>query len=90
MKHYKELTDIEDVSIDLDVLASTVRVISYGAPESNSHDVHYALHSVTDQLELLSKRLRCSFDVLFNKIREEEEKADEAKAGKAKSKKDSF
>lgn len=90
MKHYKELTDIEDVSIDLDVLASTVRVISNGAPESNSHDVHYALHNVTDQLELLSKRLRCTFDVLFNEIREEEDKADEAKTRKAKSKKDSF
>lgn len=90
MKHYKELTDIEDVSIDLDVLASTVRVISHGAPESNSHDVHYALHNVTDQMEALSKRLRMTFDTLFNQIREEEERADEAKAGKAKSKKDSF
>lgn len=90
MKHYKELTDIEDVSIDLDVLASTVRLITYGAPNANMHDVEYALHNVTDQLETLSKRLRETFDVLFNDIRDEEDKNDEAKARKAKSKKDAF
>ena len=90
MKYYKELMDVETVSIDLDVLASTVRLVTYGAPNANMHDVEYALHNVTDQLEALSKRLRMTFDTLFNQIREEEEKADEAKAGKAKSKKDSF
>lgn len=90
MKHYKELMDVETVSIDLDVLASTARLIAYGAPNANMHDVEYALHNVTDQLDALCKRLRETFDVLFNDIRDEGDKNDEAKARKAKSKKDSF
>jgi hypothetical protein len=79
MKHYKELTDIETVSIDLDVLASTVRVLTYGAPNANRNDVEYSLHNITDQLEALNTRLRETFDVLFNAIRKEESKKDEAK-----------
>lgn len=79
MKHYKELIDIETVSIDLDVLASTVRVLTYGAPNANRNDVEYSLHNITDQLEALNTRLRETFDVLFNAVREEEHKKDEAK-----------
>jgi hypothetical protein len=79
MKHYKELIDIETVSIDLDVLASTVRVLTYGAPNANRNDVEYSLHNITDQLEALNTRLRETFDVLFNAIRKEESKKDEAK-----------
>lgn len=73
MKHYKELIDIETISIDLDVLTSTVRVMSYGVPNANRHDMEYAMHNITDQLELQSKRLREAFDILFNKIRDEED-----------------
>jgi hypothetical protein len=90
LKHYNELMDVETVSIDLDVLVSTVRLVAYGAPNANTHDLEYALHNVTDQMDALSKRLRDTFDVLFNSIRDEEDKNDEAKAKKAKSKKDSF
>lgn len=85
MRHYKELTDIETVSIDLDVLTSTVRVLTYGAPNANRNDVEYAMHNVTDQLEALSARLRKTFDILFNAVREEENKKDESKS---KSKRD--
>jgi hypothetical protein len=79
MKHYKELTDIETVSINLDVLTSTVRVLTYGAPNSNRNDVEYSLHNITDQLEALNARLRETFDVLFNAVKEEGGKKDEAK-----------
>lgn len=79
MRHYKELIDIETVSIDLDVLASTVRVLSYGAPNANRHDIEYAMHNLTDQLESLSTRLRSTFDTLFNAVRDEEDAKDEAK-----------
>lgn len=79
MKHYKELTDIETVSIDLDVLTSTVRVLTYGAPNANRNDVEYSLHNITDQLDALNVRLRETFDILFNAVREEEHKKDEAK-----------
>ena len=80
MKHYKELIDIETVSIDLDVLASTVRVLTYGMPEANRQDIEYAMHNVTDQLDLLSARLRSTFDILFNAVRDEEDANDEAKS----------
>lgn len=87
MKHYSDLIQIENVSIDLDVLTSTVRVLTYGMPEATKHDVEYAMHNVTDQLEALSARLRNKFDVLFNAIRDEEDADDEAKARKPKNKK---
>ena len=80
MKHYKELIDIETVSIDLDVLASTVRVLTYGVPEANRHDTEYAMHNVTDQLDQLSARLRNTFNILFNAVRDEEDAKDEAKS----------
>ena len=79
MKHYKELTDIETVSINLDVLTSTVRVLTYGAPNANRNDVEYSLHNIADQLEALNARLRETFDVLFNAVKEEGGKKDEAK-----------
>lgn len=79
MKHYKELMEIETVSIDLDVLTSTVRVLTYGAPNANRNDVEYAMHNVTDQLGALNAKLRETFDTLFNAVREEEHKKDEAK-----------
>ena len=80
MRHYKELTDIETVSIDLDVLTSTVRVLTYGAPNANRNDVEYAMHNVTDQLDQLNARLRSAFDILFNAVRDEEDAKDEAKS----------
>lgn len=87
MKHYHDLIEIENVSIDLDVLQSTVRVLTYGMPEANKKDVEYAMHNVTDQLEGLSSRLRDRFDTLFNAIRDEEDES-EAKGRKAKPRKD--
>lgn len=80
MKHYEELIDIETVSIDLDVLASTVRVLTYGVPEANKHDTEYAMHNITDQLDQLSARLRNTFNILFNAVRDEEDAKDEAKS----------
>jgi len=73
MRHYHDLIAIENVSIDLDVLQSTVRVLTYGMPEANKKDVEYAMHNVTDRLEELSSRLRDRFDTLFNAIRDEED-----------------
>jgi hypothetical protein len=74
MKHYKELIDVETVSIDLDVLVGAVRVMSYGMPEANRNDVEYAMHNITNQLNLINHRLRDAFNVLFNNIRDEENK----------------
>jgi hypothetical protein len=83
MKHYKELMDVETVSIDLDVLVGAVRVMSYGIPEANRNDVEYAMHNITNQLNLINHRLRDAFDVLFNNIREEANNEAE-KPGKSK------
>ena len=86
MKHYSDLIQIENVSIDLDVLTSTVRVLTYGMPEATKHDVEYAMHNITDQLEALSARLRYKFDILFNAIRDEEDANDETKGKNSRSK----
>lgn len=82
MKHFKLLTDIENVSIRLDVLESTVRVVSYGAEEANRQDVEYALHNISDQLADLSARLRSNFNELFDAIKEEENAAGNRKPKK--------
>lgn len=85
MKYYKELIDIESVSIDLDVLKSTFRVLTYGMPDANRQDVEYAMHNITDQLDALSVRLRHRFDVLFDMVRKDDE--DETKKPRTKAKK---
>jgi hypothetical protein len=82
MKHFKLLTDIENVSIRLDVLESTVRVISYGAEEANRQDIIYALHNVSDQLDELSAKLRSGFNELFDAIKEEDNGAGNRKPKK--------
>jgi hypothetical protein len=74
MKHYKELSDIETVIINLDVLTSTVRVLTHGVPEANRRDVEYTLHNITDQLNMFSAILRDKFDILFDAVREEDKK----------------
>jgi len=83
MRHYKELTDIEDVSIKLSVLEGAARAMTYGIGNCNRNDVEFVMHHLTDQIEDLNIKLREHFDVLFNKIREED---DETKTGKPKSK----
>lgn len=77
MKHFKELSEMETVIIDLDVLSSTVRVLTYGMPEANRKDVDNAMYNITDQIQAQSDKLRERFDALFDAIREESTK-DEA------------
>lgn len=87
MKHHARLTDIENVSIDLDMLSSTVRVLTYGMPEAHKTDVEQAMHNITEQIDLISHRLNYSFNELFNEIKEEslnETKGRKSKPGKNK------
>lgn len=86
MKHYARLTDIENVSIDLDVLSSTVRVLTYGMPEAHKMDIERSMHNITEQIDLISHRLNHAFNELFDEIREESK--DEAKGRKSKPGKD--
>jgi hypothetical protein len=72
MKHYKELIDIEDVSIQLSVLEGAARAMTYGISNCNRHDVEYTMHHLTDQIEDLNTKLRERFDILFEKIKEDE------------------
>ena len=74
MKHYKELSDIETVIINLEVLTSTVRVLTFGVPEADRRDVEYTLHNITDQLNMFNAILREKFDILFDAVREEDKK----------------
>lgn len=74
MKHYKELSDIETVIINLEVLTSTVRVLTFGVREANRRDVEYTFHNITDQLNMFNAILREKFDILFDAVREEDKK----------------
>lgn len=71
MKHYKELSKIENISIDLEVFASTVRVMSFGAPEANKLDVDNMMHHISSELDKINAKLRHSFDELWDSVRKE-------------------
>lgn len=82
MRHWGELTKLESGLIDLGCMASLIRVVSYGMPESNRSDVDNAMSLISDQLDDLSKKLYSDFDTVFKSIREEDN--NEAKRGKTK------
>jgi hypothetical protein len=71
MKHYDKLNQLENISIDLSVFASAVRVMSYGAPEASKQDADNMMHHITSELDKINDRLIHSFDSLFQAIREE-------------------
>jgi hypothetical protein len=71
MKHYKELSEIENISIDLEVFASAVRVMSFGAPEANKRDVDNMMHYISSELDKINDKLSSCFNALFESIREE-------------------
>jgi hypothetical protein len=71
MKHYKELSEIENISIDLEVFASTVRVMSFGAPEANKRDVDNMMHYISSELDKINDKLGHSFNELWDSVRKE-------------------
>jgi hypothetical protein len=79
MKYYSELMRVEDVSIDLEVLKSAVRAMSYGVQSCNHDDVELAMHHISDQIDALNERLRESFNTLFEAIREDSQNEIKAK-----------
>jgi hypothetical protein len=71
MKHYKELSEIENISIDLEVFASAVRVMSFGAPEANKQDVDNMMHYISSELDKINDKLGHSFNELWDSVRKE-------------------
>ena len=71
MKHYDKLNQLENISIDLSVFASAVRVMSYGAPEASRQDMDNMMHHITSELDKINDRLIQVFDDLFQAIKEE-------------------
>ncbi len=71
MKHYKELSEIENISIDLEVFASAVRVMAFGATEASKRDVDNMMHHISSELDKINDRLLEVFDNLFQAIKEE-------------------
>ena len=71
MKHHKELSEIENISIDLEVFASTVRVMSFGAPEANKRDVDNMMHYISSELDKINDKLGHSFNELWDSVRKE-------------------
>jgi hypothetical protein len=71
MKHYEKLSEFENICIDLEVFASAVRVMSFGAPEANQQDVENMLHHISAEIDKIKARLDHSFNGLFEAIKEE-------------------
>jgi hypothetical protein len=71
MKHYDKLSQLENICIDLEVFASAVRVMSFGAPEANPQDVENMIHHISTEIDKIKARLDHSFDGLFQAIKEE-------------------
>jgi hypothetical protein len=71
MKHYDKLSQLENISIDLEVFASAVRVMSFGAPEANKRDSDNMMHHISSELDKINDRLLEVFDNLFQAIKEE-------------------
>ena len=71
MKHYKELSEIENISIDLELFASAVRVMSFGAPEANKRDVDNMMHHISSELDKINAKLGHSFNELWDSVRKE-------------------
>jgi hypothetical protein len=87
MKHFSELSRMESALIDLSVLNSLVRVVTYGMPEANRQDAENAMHGVTDMISSVESRLSASFYELFEAIKtegESETKGRKNKPGKDK------
>ena len=71
MKHYKELSEIENISIDLEVFASAVRVMSFGATEACKRDVDNMMHHISSELDKINAKLGHSFNTLWDSVRKE-------------------
>jgi Holliday junction resolvase RusA-like endonuclease len=71
MKHYKELSEIENISIDLEVFASAVRVMSFGATEACKRDVDNMMHHISSELDKINAKLGHSFNELWESVRKE-------------------
>ena len=71
MKHYKELSEIENISIDLEVFASTVRVMAFGVTEACKRDVDNMMHHISSELDKINAKLGHSFNELWDSVRKE-------------------
>ena len=71
MKHYKELSEIENISIDLEVFASAVRVMAFGVPEACKRDVDNMMHHISSELDKINAKLGHSFNELWDSVRKE-------------------
>ncbi len=71
MKHYKELSEIESISIDLEVFASAVRVMAFGATEACKRDVDNMMHHISSELDKINAKLGHSFNELWDSVRKE-------------------
>ncbi len=71
MKHYKELSEIENISIDLEVFASAVRVMAFGATEASKRDVDNMMHHISSELDKINAKLGHSFNELWDSVRKE-------------------
>jgi hypothetical protein len=71
MKYWEKLTNLESEIIRLDVLQSTVRVISSGIEGSNFTDIQQSYYLVDECLEDINKKITNEFNNLFEAIRQD-------------------
>ena len=71
MKHFEQLSKIEDSIIRLSSLESVLRTIASGVKETNLEDAEAALWYVSGSIEDIHKNLRYEFNELWEIVRNE-------------------
>lgn len=71
MKYFSELSEIETQIIRLDCVQSLFRVVAQGAEQASHEDITNSLWHLEGSLDDISKKLRQSFDVMWEKDRED-------------------
>lgn len=71
MKYFKELTEIENCSIDLEILTSLVKVCSDGIENGSIKDIQNTFIHLKQSLTKINDDLRENFNILWNEVREE-------------------
>lgn len=71
MKHFEQLSRIEDSIIRLSSLESVLRTIASGVNQTNLEDAEAAIWYISGSIESIHSDLRSDFDELWEVVRDE-------------------
>lgn len=86
MKHYQELTDVENVSIALESITSLLSAVVEATESLQKQTLQTALWNIEKQLKDLDTEFQIKFQNLWEVIRNEEIEKPKSKATKSKNK----